>query len=73
MKVAVTGGTGCLGQPLIDKLINSGMEIQLLVLPNDPEKKNLERKVNTISGDLNSLESLKLLTRDCKIIFHLAT
>jgi nucleoside-diphosphate-sugar epimerase len=72
MKIAITGGTGCLGQPLIEKLINSGIDIQLLTLPQDPAKGSLERKVRLISGDLNSLEALKLLTKNCEIVFHLA-
>lgn len=72
MKIAITGGTGCLGQPLLNKLIKSGINIQLLVLPQDPTKKSIETKVRTISGDLSSLETLKLLTKNCDIIFHLA-
>jgi nucleoside-diphosphate-sugar epimerase len=72
MKVAITGGTGCLGQPLIEKLINSGIDIQLLTLPQDPAKGSLERKVRIISGDLNSLEALKSLTKNCETVFHLA-
>ena len=39
MKIAITGGTGCLGQPLIKKLISNDIEIQLMTLPQDPLKK----------------------------------
>ena len=72
MKVAITGGTGCLGQPLLNKLINSGIDIQLLVLPHDTAKKSIEKKIRKIYGDLSSLEALKLLTKECEIVFHLA-
>lgn len=72
MKIAITGGTGCLGQPLIKKLISDEIEIQLMTLPQDPFKKKIEKKVHIIHGDLNSLEALKLLTKDSDIVFHLA-
>ena len=72
MKIGVTGGSGCLGKPLINKLINKGFEVKLLMLPQDPERIFFENMVRVISGDLNSPESLYLLTKDCEILFHLA-
>jgi nucleoside-diphosphate-sugar epimerase len=72
MKVAVTGGTGCLGQPLVKRLISNGFEIKVLVLPNDPLSTSLEKKVRLVSGNLNSLEALNLLVSDCEVVFHLA-
>ena len=72
MKVAITGGTGCLGQPLLNKLINSGIDIQLLVLPHDQAKNSLSKKIRIIYGDLSSFDALKSLTRECEIVFHLA-
>jgi nucleoside-diphosphate-sugar epimerase len=42
------------------------------VLPNDPSSASLEKRVRLIEGDLNSLKVLKLLVRDCNIVFHLA-
>ena len=35
MKVAITGGTGCLGRPLGERLIADGACLKLLTLPND--------------------------------------
>lgn len=72
MKVAVTGGTGCLGRPLVERLIHNGHDIQLLVLPQDLLIDAFERKVLVISGDMNSVDALKLLTKDCDVVFHLA-
>lgn len=72
MKVAVTGGTGCLGQPLVEKLIADGMYPKLLVLPNDHSITDLDKKVEIVVGDLNSPEALGLLTKDCDVVFHLA-
>lgn len=72
MKLAVTGGTGCLGRSLIEKLIKDGAYLKLLSLPNDHSLNYPDNKVEIITGDLNSSEDLDLLTRDCKIVFHLA-
>jgi nucleoside-diphosphate-sugar epimerase len=72
MQVAVTGGTGCLGQPLINKLFENGIDVKLLVLSNDSVIPFIEKKVSVITGDLNSLETLNLLTKDCEMVFHLA-
>ena len=72
MKVAVTGGTGCLGQPLVEKLIADGMYPKLLVLPNNRSITDLDKKVEIVVGDLNSPEALGLLTKDCDVVFHLA-
>ena len=72
MKVAVTGGTGCLGRPLVDKLIADGAYPKLLILPNDPPLSYLDKKVEIISGDLNAPDALNLLCRDCEVVFHLA-
>ena len=72
MKIAITGGTGCLGRPLLENLIGKGIDIQLLALPRDPIPDFIKRKVQILTGNLNSLETLKLLTKDCETIFHLA-
>ena len=72
MKVAVTGGTGCLGRPLVERLIADGAYPKLLILPNDPSITDLDKKVEIITGDLNSPDALDLLCMDCEIVFHLA-
>ena len=72
MKVAVTGGTGCLGRPLVEKLIKNGAYLKLLTLPNDSPKNFSGNQVKIIIGDLNSSEALDRLCMECNIIFHLA-
>ena len=72
MKVAITGGTGCLGLPLVEKLIADGAYLKLLILPNDPSITDLDKKVEIIVGDLNSPNALYLLCMDCDVVFHLA-
>lgn len=70
--MAITGGTGCLGQPLIEKLFAQGNELKVLVLPEDPVASILDKKLQIIIGSLDSRESLDSLTKDCRVVFHLA-
>jgi len=72
MKVAVTGGTGCLGRPLVERLIADGAYLKLLTLPNDPSLHYPDNKVEIITGDLNSPDALNSLCLDCDVVFHLA-
>jgi nucleoside-diphosphate-sugar epimerase len=72
MKVAVTGGTGCLGTPIIEKLIQLGVDIKLLALPGDSVAQKIGKKLQVVSGSLSSLDVLMKLTKDCEVVFHLA-
>jgi len=72
MNITVTGGTGCLGRPLVERLISDGVYLKLLTLPNDPSLNYPDNKVETITGDLNSSDALGLLCMGCEVIFHLA-
>jgi nucleoside-diphosphate-sugar epimerase len=72
MNVIVTGGTGCLGKPLVERLITDGVCPKLLTLPNDSSLNYPDNKVETITGDLNSPDALDLLCLDCEVVFHLA-
>lgn len=72
MRVAVTGGTGCLGMPLIQRLLKAGHDIRLLSLPHDRIAAQLGERVQVITGNLNSRDALMLLTRDSDVAFHLA-
>jgi len=72
IKVSVTGGTGCLGRPLVEKLLTGGAYLKLLALPNDPSITFLDEKAKIITGNLNSPEALNSLCMDCDVVFHLA-
>ena len=72
MKITVTGGTGCLGRPLVQKLIANGASLKFLALPNDPSITDLDKKIEFITGDLNSPDALDLLCMNCDVVFHLA-
>lgn len=72
MQVAVTGGTGCLGRPLLDKLIRKALDVKLLALTNDPATESLPKNIHVIIGTINSPRVLESLTKDCDVVFHLA-
>jgi len=72
MKVAITGATGCLGKPLVEKLVEGGVDINALALRNDPRIESLEKRVNVVNGSVNSDQALRVLSKDCDIVFHLA-
>jgi UDP-glucose 4-epimerase len=72
VRVAVTGGIGCLGMPLIDKLLKSRIEIRLLVRPHDRTAKQLGGRIQIITGNLSSNDVLTTLTEGCDVVFHLA-
>jgi len=72
MRFAITGGSGCLGRPLVEKLVAGGACPKLLTFPNEPYTIFLDNQVKTITGDLSSSEALGTLCMDCDVVFHLA-
>ncbi|MBN1183763.1 MAG: NAD-dependent epimerase/dehydratase family protein [Bacteroidales bacterium] len=72
MKIAITGGTGCLGHPLLERLIDHGHDIRLLVLPNEPIREFIKQNVTIVRGVLSSKNDLNYLTKECEVVFHLA-
>ena len=72
MRVAVTGGTGCLGRPLVQRLLDNGIDVNLLLLPSEEEINLWQNKLTNIRGDINSTIALENLTLGCDIVFHLA-
>lgn len=72
MRVALTGGTGCLGWPLVEQLIVDNANLIVLALPDDGAITHFDKQVEVIKGNLNSPELLDFLTIDCDVLFHLA-
>jgi nucleoside-diphosphate-sugar epimerase len=72
MRVAVTGGTGCLGRPLVARLIDSGFDVRLLVLPQENVDDDYLRKAIIIRGSLESSGAIASLVEGCDVVFHLA-
>jgi nucleoside-diphosphate-sugar epimerase len=72
MKVAITGGTGCMGAPLTEGLIMRGFDVQLLGQAKDKRAHLYKERAQVITGDLNSSDALDKLTRGADVVFHLA-
>ena len=68
MNVAVTGGTGFLGQALIDCALNDGLELQALA--RKPQKKR--KDVAWVTGDLDDRRALSRLARHAEAVIHVA-
>ena len=69
MKIAVTGGSGFLGEHLIDELMSKNYEINVL------SRKTHERTQSEIiwyKGDLNDEDSLEPFLNGCEIIINCA-
>lgn len=68
MTVAVTGGTGFLGQALIDCALKDSFELQALARKPQKNRKN----VAWVTGDLDDRRALTRLTRHAEAVIHVA-
>ncbi len=66
MKIIVTGGAGFLGKHLCRALVNSGHEIKIIDLKENPE-------FETIIADVRDKERMIELIKDAEVVFHLAS
>jgi len=72
LKIAVIGGTGCLGRALIQKLTEEGVRLRILVRPHEQQIFSSQKNAEIIVDDINSPEALANLTKGAEIVFHLA-
>ncbi len=77
MKILVTGGTGFIGSHLVEKLVNQGYDVRVLVRERENSRKEtlgLLKKlgVKICFGDLRDIKSLEKAVGDVKVVFHLA-
>jgi len=73
----VTGGAGFIGSHVVDRLISSGTEVNVLDNLSAGSIENLSlckdnKKCHFINKDLNDHESLKASLKDVEIVFHIA-
>jgi len=71
MRALVTGADGFIGSHLVDRLLQDGHDVRCLVKPGEPER-NLGGQQNKILCDIMNPDGLRLATRDCDIVYHLA-
>jgi farnesol dehydrogenase len=72
MTVAVTGGTGFIGQVLLHKLLSRGQTVRLITRPNSSARLSQESGVEIVRADLNRVDSLKTALNGCHQVYHLA-
>jgi nucleoside-diphosphate-sugar epimerase len=72
MKILITGATGFIGSRLAEKLACEGHEITALVRKASNAKFLKELGVKLFSGDIRIKKTLKGITKDMDIVFHLA-
>ena len=73
MKVLVTGGTGHLGANLVRKLLEQGVDVRALELPNDPARRALDGlPIERVTGDLRDPATLASAVKGVDRIYHTA-
>lgn len=70
--VVVTGGTGHLGNVLVKELIENGETVRLLLYPGENPASIAGLVVETISGDIRDVKTLKLAFQGADTVYHLA-
>lgn len=70
MRVAVFGGTGFVGNYLIDALVSSGLEPSVLVRPGSEKKLRRARLCRMTVGDLQSKTAIETALEDCQAVIY---
>lgn len=71
-KIFVTGASGFIGRGLVDKLLERGYKVTVLIRNNDFEMYFKKKGVNVVIGDITKLEKVKDIIADQTTIIHLA-
>ena len=68
-KVLVTGGSGLIGQPLVELLLEQGADVTVVSL-DDPSRAN--KNVKFVKADLRNFDNCMTVCKNQEIVFHLA-
>ncbi len=68
MTVAITGGTGFVGQAVLDRASGQGRPVRALTRREQPDRKG----VNWVRGDLSSIDALIELVQGAEAVIHIA-
>lgn len=68
MTIAITGGTGFVGQMLLDHALAAGLEMRALTRRDQPARAGVE----WVRGDLDDKAALRTLVRGAEAIIHVA-
>lgn len=72
MTTLVTGGTGFIGWHLVQRLLDNGKQVRLLVLPDQSIPVEWAGRVEVATGDLTEPSTLRGLAQGVTCVFHLA-
>jgi len=69
-RIAITGGSGHLGNCLIELLLSQGYLVNALHSNGSPIKKN--KNLTWINGDINDAKAINTLIQNCEVLIHSA-
>lgn len=72
MKILVTGATGFLGYWVVDRLVQEGHQVKILIRKTSSVEELSKFSLEKTFGDVTNLESLIDATKDVDCVFHLA-
>jgi len=72
MNVLVTGATGFIGRPLVERLTDDGHHVRALVRPQTSAKWLDPLGVKVVRGDIGDASAVERVVGKCEIVFHLA-
>ena len=72
MKILVTGGAGYIGSVLVNKLIDSGHQVNVIDDLSNGFKENIDESANFIEGSILDDDKLNQALDGVEAVFHLA-
>ena len=72
MKILVTGGAGYIGSVLVNKLINTGHQVNVIDDLTNGYAENVDKSANFIEGSILDDNKLNLSLQGVEAVFHLA-
>ena len=72
MRCLVTGATGFIGSRLVEKLLDSGYSVNVLVRTPDKLGAPIRDKVQVFTGHILDRDAIALAIQQCSTVFHLA-
>src|SRR5262245_54770050 len=72
MRVLVTGGTGVVGRPLVERLANEGTEVTALARSESSAAALGDLGAEPVRGDVLDTDSLAAAMSGCELVYHAA-
>src|SRR5690554_1381805 len=72
MKCLVTGATGFIGNRLVEKLLDLGFEVNVIVRSPDKLSDSIRNKIHVFKGDVLDKNTINSAIVNCNQVYHLA-